>query len=103
MKTEMSIEEVHSTALYRWYFFAQDFDDAKRARAAVVHLLQRKQLMDFHMSHSDVNSCRKCKTTLGPVVFSDKKLYLCLKCFMVIAEISAADAFRQEDKCFSRW
>jgi hypothetical protein len=76
MKTEMSIEEVHSTALYLRYFFAQDFDDAKRARAAVVHLLQRKQLMDFHMSHSDVNSCRKCKTTLGLVVFSEKQLYV---------------------------
>ena len=102
-KSFVAIEEVHSEALYWRYFFAQDFDDAKRARAAVVDLLQRKQLMDFDMSHSDVNSCRQCKTTLGPVVFSDKKLYLCLKCFMVNAEISAADAFRQEDKCFSRW
>ena len=102
-KTEISIEELRSSALYWRYFFAQDFDDEKRARAAVVDLLQRKQFMDFHLSHSDVNSCSKCKTTLGPAVFLDKKLYLCLKCFMVVAKISAEDAFRHEDKCFSRW
>jgi hypothetical protein len=99
----VAIEEVHSEALYWRYFFAQDFDDAKGARAAVENLLERKQLMDFYLSHSDVNSCRKCKATLGPVVFLDKKLHLCLKCFMVVAEISAADAFRKEDACFSRW
>ena len=102
-KSVVAIEEVHSEALYWGYFFAQDFDDAKGARAAVADLLERKQLMDFYFSHSDVNSGRKCKTTLGPVVFLDKKLHLCLKCFMVVAEISAADAFRKEDKCFSRW
>jgi hypothetical protein len=99
---EISIEECHSSALYWRYFFSQDFDNATRSRGALVDLLQRKNLMEVHLSHSDVKSCGICKTALGPVVFSTQKSFLCLPCFVRVAGISAEHAFR-DDKCFLRW
>ena len=99
---ESSIEECHSSALYWRYFFSRDFDNAAGARGALVELSQRRQLMELHLSHSDVKSCGICKTALGPVVFSTQKSFLCLSCFVRVAGISAEHAFR-DDKCFLRW
>ena len=74
-----SIEESHSSALYWWYFFSRDFDNATRASGAVVELSQRKHLMEWYVSHSDVKSygiCKTaksygiCKTALGPRGYS---------------------------------
>jgi hypothetical protein len=88
---EISIEEIHSSSLYWRFVFSQnfDYDNATRARGALADLLQRKQLMHVHSSHSDVKSCGKCKIALGPVVFLDEGLYLCLACFIRVAEVSA--------------
>ena len=102
---EISIEEIHSSSLYWRFVFSQNFDcdNATRARGALADLLKRKQFMHVHSSHSDVKSCGKCKIALGPVVFLDEGLYLCLACFIRVAKISAEHAFRLDDKCFSRW
>ncbi len=103
--TEISIEEIHSSSLYWRFVFSQnfDYDNETRTRGALADLLQRKQLMHVHSSHSDVKSCGKCKIDLGPVVFLDEGHYLCLTCFIRVAEISSYHAFRLDDKCFSRW
>jgi hypothetical protein len=102
---EISIEEIHSSSLYWRFVFSQNFDcdNATRARGALADLLKRKQFMHVHSSHSDIKSCGKCKIGLGPVVFLDEGLCLCLPCFIRVAKISADHAFRLDDKCFSRW
>jgi hypothetical protein len=73
-----------------------------RASGAVVELSQRKQLMEWYVSHSDVKSYGICKTALGPAVFWHKNSFLCLPCFVRLAGISTEHAFHHEN-CFLCW